>query len=372
MKIVTIIGARPQFIKAAVLSRHIAERGDITECIVHTGQHYDRNMSAVFFKQLGMAQPDYNLGLGGLSQGRMTGSMLIELEKILIQEKPDFTLVYGDTNSTIAGALAASKLHIKVIHVEAGLRSFNRRMPEEINRVMTDHASDYLFCPTAQAVENLKDEGITEKRGYFVQNSGDIMLDAFRYYSKSSAAFLRDFPVNPIRGAENELTNLISQGEFILATIHRDFNVDDPEKLADIIKGLEKTEHPVILPLHPRTQDRLKKFDITFKEGSSLFVTGPVSYFQMLYLEQKCLKIVTDSGGVQKEAYFARKPCIIIRPDTEWVELVSLGAGVLTEPGPSAIAGAINGFSCNPCIFDSPVFGNGNCAGVIMDALSAG
>jgi UDP-GlcNAc3NAcA epimerase len=327
MKIVTIIGARPQFIKAATVSRAIAEynkaltKGQerIEEVLVHTGQHYDENMSDVFFEELDIPQPDYHLGIGSANHGAQTGRMLEEIEKVLLKEEPDRVLVYGDTNSTLAGALAAAKLNISVAHVEAGLRSFNRQMPEEINRVLTDHIADMLFAPTQASVVNLKNEGISEDKVFLV---GDVMYDAALYYGKLAAEksrILERYQLQP--------------RQYILATIHRAENTDAPERLRAIFKGLCQVARDiqVVLPLHPRTRKALIKeglYDIVF---DSITVTPPVGYLDMVMLEQNACLIATDSGGVQKEAYFYRVPCVTLREETEWVELVDTGWNVLVE-----------------------------------------
>lgn len=308
MKLLTCIGARPQFIKAATVSRAIAACDDVTEVIVHTGQHYDANMSDVFFEELSIPKPDYHLGLGGGNHGEMTGRMLEALEKIMLDEKPDVVLVYGDTNSTLAGALAGAKLHFPVAHVEAGLRSFNRRMPEEINRILTDHASDMLFVPTQTARQNLANEGLPDERTYLV---GDVMLDA--------AIFYRDQARQPTFLSKYDLAT----DGFILATIHRAENTDSPERLAAILRALGRAEQCVVLPLHPRTLQRIEKLGITLP--SSILITEPVGYLEMVWLEANASIIATDSGGVQKEAFFHGKPCITLRDETEWVELVEAG-----------------------------------------------
>jgi len=329
MKLITIIGARPQFIKAAAVSRSMAEYNRnvtssslrINEKIVHTGQHYDDNMSQIFFKELEIPDPEYNLGIGSGNHGKMTGAMLQKIESVLLKEKPDCVLVYGDTNSTLAGALSAAKLNIPVAHIEAGLRSYNRRMPEEINRLVTDHISDILFCPTQQAVENLKMEGIVNapesdrslhkanNRHRTVALVGDVMLD--------SVIFHRQFSIKP----QFELPQ-----QFILATLHRAENTDNPGRLKTIFKAFEKIsrEIPIILPLHPRTKNKIAGL-ISQTSSSELRIVEPVSYHEMIFLLGKCTIVMTDSGGLQKEAFFFKKPCVTLRDETEWVELVNLG-----------------------------------------------
>ena len=310
-KIITVLGARPQFVKAAVLSRIIADRGEIEEIIVHTGQHFDTNMSEVFFTEMDIPKPKYNLNINGLGHGAMTGQMLEKIEKVLIDEKPDAIVIYGDTNSTIAGALAAKKLNIKVVHIEAGLRSYNMQMPEEINRILTDRISDLLLCPTDTAIKNLQKEGF-DNMDIKIVKCGDIMKDAVDFYSKISAS------------KSSIISDLQLKGnDFILTTIHRQENTDDLQKLKSIFEGLEtiSKEIEVVLPLHPRTRNILKnnKLNYNFK------MIEPVGYFNMLELLKNCKMVVTDSGGLQKEAFFNKKHCIIAREETEWVELVENG-----------------------------------------------
>ncbi len=310
-KIVSILGARPQFIKAAVLSRIIREKNEFSEIIVHTGQHFDSNMSEVFFVEMDIPKPKYNLDINGVGHGAMTGRMLEQIEVVLLIEKPDMVVVYGDTNSTLAGALAAKKLGIKVAHIEAGLRSFNMAMPEEVNRILTDRISDLLFCPTATAVSNLKAEcfdGFNLK----IVLSGDIMGDSVAYYSQLSAE----------RSAIIKKLELDGR-KFILATIHRQENTDDPKILASVMQALNDLDHDVtvVMPMHPRTREMMKRFDISF----SGLAIDPVGYFDMLQLLKYCSLVITDSGGLQKEAYFNKRPCVIAREETEWVELVEAG-----------------------------------------------
>jgi UDP-GlcNAc3NAcA epimerase len=311
-KILTIIGARPQFVKAAVLSRLIRSeewKALFHETILHTGQHYDENMSEIFFRDMQIPKPDIQLHIGGTTHGAMTGQMLIEIEAALIRVKPDIVLVYGDTNSTLAGALAASKLHIPVVHVEAGLRSYNLRMPEEQNRILTDHLSTWLFCPTDTAVKNLGREGITNG----VHQVGDIMYDATLYY--------QNVLLNEEKQGLNRLENIglkkIPQ-QFLLATIHRAENTDDATRLAQIVEALSEVPYDIILPLHPRTRKKLLESKIELGENIQSIV--PIGYLEMLALELRAEAIITDSGGVQKEAYFLRKPCITLRDETEWIE----------------------------------------------------
>jgi len=306
MKLITIIGARPQFIKAAAVSREIAKHKEINEIIIHTGQHFDANMSEIFFKQMQIPKPNYNLEINSLTHGAMTGRMIERVEEVLLQEKPDWVLVYGDTNSTIAGSLAAKKLHIKVAHVEAGLRSFNRNMPEEINRILTDKISDILFCPTDTAVQNLQNEGIGKNSLARIVKCGDVMQDAAIFYSDLAQKPEMDLPE-----------------QFILATIHRAENTDDPKRLTSIFNALSKisNEIPIILPLHPRTKKIISNSQLTTKNSQLIFIE-PIGYLEMIYLLKTCSLVMTDSGGLQKEAFFFEKPCVTLRDETEWVELV--------------------------------------------------
>ncbi|MDD2636213.1 MAG: UDP-N-acetylglucosamine 2-epimerase (non-hydrolyzing) [Bacteroidales bacterium] len=307
MKLITVIGARPQFIKAAVVSRYIRDyhSSDIKEIIVHTGQHYDANMSDIFFDQMDIPKPDYFLGINGMGHGAMTGQMIEKIETVLLQEKPDWVLVYGDTNSTLAGALAAKKLHIKLAHVEAGLRSFNMEMPEEINRILTDRISDILFCPTDQAIKNLKKEGYQNINAKIIK-SGDVMQDAALYYATKSQSPNIEVPPN-----------------FILCTIHRAENTDNLNKLQSIFSALSEIskQHQIILPIHPRTKTIILKNNIKF-DKSSIHIIEPVGYLEMIYLLKNCNYVMTDSGGLQKEAFFFEKKCLTLRDETEWVELV--------------------------------------------------
>jgi len=311
MKIATIIGARPQFIKAATVSRCIRKDTNIQEIIIHTGQHYDANMSDIFFNELNIPKPDYNLRIQEKLHGAMTGKMLAGIEDIILKEKFDLVLVYGDTNSTLAGALAAIKLHIPVAHVEAGLRSFNRRMPEEINRLITDHVSELLFTPTETAHQNLVCEGI---RGNKVHLVGDVMYDATLFYLKQSKC--------PI--IMNKL-GLTKPASYILATIHRAENIDVSSRLKSIMQGLSDSSlsTPVILPVHPRTKAKLDHLNINI--SSNVHLIDPVGFLEMVWLEKNAMLIATDSGGVQKEAYFHGIPCVTFREETEWVELIEAG-----------------------------------------------
>ncbi len=351
MKLLTIIGARPQFIKAATVSRQIAQRDDIEEVLVHTGQHYDANMSDIFFEELGIPRPVHHLGIGGGSHGAMTGRMLAAIEETILAERPDKVLVYGDTNSTLAGALAAVKLHVPVSHVEAGLRSFNRRMPEEINRILTDHASNMLFAPTDLAVANLRAEGLS---GEQVRRVGDVMFDAALFYKMRARA-----------PAWFEETGL-AEGAFVLATIHRAENTDDPVRLRGIVDGLARTERLVLLPLHPRTRTKLAEMDLQLPEA--IRIVEPVGYLEMVWLEMRAALIATDSGGVQKEAFFHGKPCVTLREETEWVELVESGWNRLAGADSGRIRDAVE--ACRVPVSRPPLYGDGNAAEQIVKALT--
>ena len=319
MKLVTILGARPQFIKAAPVSKALKQTGQ-REFILHTGQHYDYNMSQVFFDELQIPQPDVNLGIGSGPHGEQTARMLAGIEQVLIQEKPDWVLVYGDTNSTLAGALAAVKLHVPLAHVEAGLRSFNRQMPEEHNRVLTDHCSDLLLCPTQTALENLAREGLPGSQpGIRVTRVGDSMYDAVLHFAQLANQRSRILP---------DLG--IDRSGYLLATVHRQENTDIRKRLEGILEGLLHSKLPVILPVHPRTRALLAEMGLLEKLASSnLRLIEPLGYLDMLVLEQNACKILTDSGGMQKEAFFFNVPCITMRDETEWIETVQSGWNIL-------------------------------------------
>lgn len=343
-KIVTILGARPQFVKAAVLSRIISKYKTIEEVIIHTGQHYDANMSAVFFEEMEIPKPKYNLDINGLSHGAMTGQMLQKIEEVLIEEKPDAVVVYGDTNSTLSGALAAKKMNIKVAHVEAGLRSFNMKMPEEINRILTDRISDLLLCPTDNAIENLEKEGFSALPSKVVK-CGDIMKDAVEFYGKTS----------------DQKSSIISKlnlkfNEFVLATIHRQENTDDIDNLKSIFEGLEAVskQKQVVLPLHPRTKAILEKFNLKF----NITIIEPIGYFDMLELLKNCNCVITDSGGLQKEAFFNKKRCIIAREETEWVELVLNGFAKIVGSDKNNMLNAFENFQNSSANFEVELYGN--------------
>jgi UDP-GlcNAc3NAcA epimerase len=328
MKILTVVGARPQFIKAAALSRAIRSFPAIVEIIAHTGQHFDQNMSDIFFEEMEIPVPHYNLNIHGLSHGAMTGQMLEGIEKIVLEEKPEYVLVYGDTNSTLAGALAAKKLHINVIHVEAGLRSHNMYMPEEINRILTDRISDILFCPTQVAINNLKREGFENLNAEIIL-SGDIMQDAAIYYQKKSEQH------SYILSRYN-----LNEEAFVLATLHRAENTDDDIRLKNIIYALNEINEtlPVIVPIHPRTSKILEHKNV----GVKFLTIPPVGYIDMLQLISHSKLILTDSGGLQKEAYFFNKFCITLRNETEWVELVEHGYNQIVGASPEKIIKAFN------------------------------
>jgi UDP-GlcNAc3NAcA epimerase len=359
LKIVTVIGARPQFIKAAAVSRVISTKyaGVVEEVLVHTGQHYDDNMSKVFFDELDIPHPKYNLAISGGQHGAMTGRMLEAIENVLLQEKPDWLLIYGDTNSTLAGALAAAKLHIPVAHVEAGLRSFNMRMPEEFNRILSDRVSSLLFCPTDRAVANLKVEGLTNG----VHNVGDVMYDValfFQERAKHQSTILN--------------TLQVSAGEFVLATCHRAENTDDPKRLNEIVLALAAVAKMlrVILPLHPRTKKLIDDYGLR-EHLAEVTVVEPLSFLDMVALEQSAKLILTDSGGVQKEAFFYGVPCLTMRDETEWTETTASGANVLVGANRGAI---IEGFerlqsSQWACTGKSQPYGNGDASGKILEAL---
>lgn len=359
MKIITIVGARPQFVKAAVVSRAIEEynarnkNGLIQELIIHTGQHFDENMSSIFFEQMNIPRPDYNLKINNLSHGAMTGQMMAKIEEVLIAEKPDWVLVYGDTNSTIAGALAAKKLHIKVAHVEAGLRSFNMRMPEEINRILTDRISDILFCPTQTAIDNLKNEGYDTIDIKQVK-CGDVMYDAALYYMDKS----------------KQPESYKGGNQFVLSTIHRQENTDDKDKLTDIFEALKiiARKQMVILPLHPRTIKKLESFGII--PDSNIQILDPVGYFEMIWLLSNCNCVITDSGGLQKEAFFFKKPCITVREETEWVELIHNNVNFLTGSDKDKIIDTFNHISEVPIDFSMNLYGQGDTGRLIVDELA--
>lgn len=352
MKVATILGARPQLIKASVVSAEMARRG-VDEAIIHTGQHFDDNMSSVFLSEMGVPEPVVNLGIGGGSHGQNTGRMLEQLEAELVRLKPDWVVVYGDTDSTLAGALAAAKLHIPIAHIEAGLRSFNRGMPEEINRVVTDHVATALFTPTDTAIECLRSEGLHGDR---VVKSGDVMFDVAIQYGRVSDEQSTIVEKLDLEGVD-----------FILATIHRAENTDDPQRLKAIFGGFGELQRCIVLPLHPRTKSRITTSSITLPPN--LRIIDPVGYLDMLALEKNAQLIVTDSGGVQKEAFFHGVPCVTLRDETEWVELVDMGWNRLASPtSADAVVEAIRQTDSGNRKDGQP-YGTGNASQIIVDSL---
>jgi UDP-N-acetylglucosamine 2-epimerase len=362
-KIVTIVGARPQFIKAATVSRAINAlnkgKRQIREILVHTGQHYDYLMDRVFFEELKLPKPNYHLRVGSGSHAKQTGLMLERIEAVLQKEKPDVVVVYGDTNSTLAGALAAAKLNIPIAHVEAGLRSYNTAMPEEINRLLTDHLSTLLFCPTQQAVQNLLREGIKEGREKLVKRVGDVMYDSILYYSKlaeQKSTILKDLNLCFLTPNSELRTR-----NYYLATLHRAENTDDPKKLKSLFEALNEIGEraPVILPLHPRTRKMMKVYHLS-SECKHIKTIGPVSYLDMLQLEKNAKAILTDSGGVQKEAYWLRVRCFTLREETEWLETVGSGWNILVGSDKEKIVEEVTRFRKKGSLrMKSASFGNG-------------
>jgi UDP-GlcNAc3NAcA epimerase len=359
MKIVSVVGARPQFVKAAVLSRVIKERtdGSITEILVHTGQHYDQNMSEFFFEQMSISRPSYSLNISGGTHGRMTGRMLEKMDHVLEEENPDVVVVFGDTNSTLAGALSAAKMNIPVAHVEAGLRSWNRRMPEEVNRILTDQISRWLFCPSQAAVSNLVREGFDARQ---IINVGDVMFDAVLYYQQ----FLIPSP------SARVIVDSFPQG-FCLCTVHRAGTTDSSLVLSEVVAALREVscETPIVLPLHPRTRKTIRDAAFTL---DGITVVEPLSYFDMLYLLQKCKYVLTDSGGLQKEAFFCAKPCLTLRDETEWVELVELGANILGGTSRASIMAAWRGLPDLVSEFSATPYGDGNAGKQILSHILRG
>lgn len=376
LKIVTVIGARPQIIKAAALSRAIAThfQSQIKEVIVHTGQHYDANMSQVFIDELSIPAPDYNLNIGSASHGVQTAGMIEGIEKILQQENPNYLVLYGDTNSTLAGAIAAAKIHIPIIHIEAGLRSFNKSMPEEINRIMCDHASTLLFSPTKTGLDNLMKEGFSDKnnRPFSVDNPGifhcgDVMFDNSLFFEKIAETKSEVLEKYDLKGKS-----------FVLGTIHRDNNTDQPDRLNAIFRALNSISKEnkilVVLPLHPRTS---KKLGLVLEKGlfneiqkNTFFkLLPPVSFLDMIQLESNCQLVITDSGGVQKEAYFFEKPSIILRSETEWVEIVEQGCGIIANADEDKIASSYSSLIKNKTLLFPPLFGDGKAAEFICRTM---
>ncbi|MBI3501131.1 MAG: UDP-N-acetylglucosamine 2-epimerase (non-hydrolyzing) [Bacteroidetes bacterium] len=376
MKILTVIGARPQFIKAAALSRAIRNKfsDKIQEIIVHTGQHYDDNMSRVFFEEMQIPHENYNLQVGSDSHGKQTATMISGIEELLLKEKPDCVVLYGDTNSTLSGTIAAVKIHVPVVHIEAGLRSFNKSMPEEINRILCDHCSTLLFSPTKKGYKNLLKEGFPEfnQRPYTADNPkifhcGDIMYDNAIYFSE-------------LAEKKSDIINQygLSQGNFILATIHRNNNTDDPERFASVFLSLNKisleNKLKIVLPLHPRTskalQSNLKQevFE-AIRSNNNFVLMPPASFLEMIVLEKNCMLVCTDSGGVQKESFFFRKPCIILRPETEWVELVESGTAIITDVDEKKIQFAFTQFKNKKNLSFPPIFGDGHASEFICGEI---
>lgn len=354
-KILTIVGARPQFVKAAAISRALNKIG-IEEVLVHTGQHFDDNMADIFFRQMDIPQPKYNLEINSLSHGAMTGRMLEKIEVILLKEKPNVVVVFGDTNSTIAGALAASKLHIPVAHIEAGLRSFNMKMPEEINRILTDRISDILFCPTEGAIQNLRNEGFDHFNCNIV-NSGDVMYDVALYYRKISA------------NHSTIVSDLnLSEKPFILATLHRQENTDDLVRLGSIVSAFNKlsSEYNIVLPVHPRTRKIIERENIKLNFN----LIDPVGYFDIIELLKNCKFVVSDSGGLQKEAFFFEKNCLVIRDETEWTELVKLGFNFIVGANEQKIMESVKYIEKQQPVFDAKPYGNGDAAEKIVNYLN--
>ncbi len=376
IKIVTIIGARPQIIKAAAISRAIKNfySNQIIEVLVHTGQHYDTNMSEVFFSEMGIPKPNYNLNVGSNSHGKQTALMLEGIETILLTEKPDYLVVYGDTNSTVAGSLAASKIHIPVVHIEAGLRSYNKSMPEELNRIITDHASTILFTPTTSGLENLANEGfkLNNQPPYHIDNPkvyhcGDIMLDNSIYFSEianQKSKILEQFN--------------LSKNQYILCTVHRDSNTDVAERLTSIFNALQTIssnyKEQIFIPLHPRTLKKLpemlpQSLLKQIKRNTNIILAEPVSFFDMIQLEKYAKMIITDSGGVQKEAFFFNKPSLILRPETEWVEIVNAGCAKIVDANYQNIIDEYSNFSKKQNLEFSEIFGNGKASEFILTKI---
>ncbi len=356
-KIMTVVGARPQFVKASVVSREIAARTELNEIMVHTGQHYDEMMSEVFFRELGIAQPEYTLGIGSMSHGAQVGRMMEALEAITMEVLPQMVVVYGDTNSTMAAALVAAKLHIPLAHIEAGMRSFNKKMPEEINRVVTDHLSDILFVPSYAAEENLHREGLRSRR---ILNVGDVMYDV-------ALGMMRG--VEHYRGTMEKLG--MSKGTYVLATIHRAENTESEDRLRAIFEGLvaAAVNQPVVVPMHPRTLKALKHAGLLGVVSEKLRVTEPLGLLDMAQLEMNARLIVTDSGGVQKEAYYCRVPCVTLRDETEWVELVECGWNALVSPSSrEGVAAAIMTERSMPPEHPD-LYGCGTAAKMIVDEI---
>ena len=353
LKILTIVGTRPQFVKAAVLSRVFSTIDGVEELLVHTGQHFDDKMSQIFFDEMEIPKPHYNLEINSLGHGAMTGRMLEGIESLIIKEKPNWVLVYGDTNSTLAGALAAKKIHVKVAHVEAGLRSFNMQMPEEINRILTDRISDVLYAPAQTAVDNLKKEGFDNFQSKIVL-SGDVMQDAAMFYAQRAEE-------------KSTLSKDLLKGDYVLATIHRQENTDNPENLKAIVKALNTihAQRRVVLPIHPRTKKIIEQSGLQLKVD----VLDPVGYFDMIQLLKNCTLVMTDSGGLQKEAFFFKKHCVTLREQTEWVELVQGGFNVLAGANEQFIVDAFTKMLNTKSDFSVNLYGNGSAGEAIANHL---
>jgi len=373
-KILTVIGARPQIIKSAALSRAVKNRkSEVEEILVHTGQHYDENMSAIFFDELAIPQPNYNLNVGSGSHGQQTAKMIAGIEEILVKEKPNCIVLYGDTNSTVAGALAAAKIHVPVVHIEAGLRSFNKSMPEEINRIMCDHVSTLLFSPTSQGFQNLLNEGFKQnnEKPFSANNPkiyhcGDVMFDNSLFFADlaaSKSTFLEQYNLKP--------------KQFLLATIHRDNNTDQPERLKNIVDAFEtifkKYGFKIVLPIHPRTTSKLKQyFGDNFNELLSqkgIIITPPASFLEIIDLEKNAIMVLSDSGGVQKEAYFFKTPCVVLRPETEWTEIVDNGNNIVADADTQKIINAFEHLFQKKDFTYPAFFGDGKAAEFILNEI---
>ncbi len=353
-KIISIVGARPQFIKAAAVSREIKKINNLKEIMIHTGQHFDENMSDIFFREMDIRKPEYNLGINSMTHGAMTGEMIKKIEEILLKEKPAIVLVYGDTDSTLAGAIAAKKIPIKLHHIEAGLRSFNMNMPEEINRILTDRISDVLFCPSSVAINNLKREGFDNFNSLLV-NSGDVMFDSILYSSK-------------ISHKKSNIIKRLNLNEYILCTIHRAENTDSLSRLKAIITALNKINisNKMVLPLHPRTKNIIKKNNLNVE----FLIIEPVGYLDMIELIKHSSLIMTDSGGLQKEAFFLKKNCVVLRDETEWTELTDMGFNKLAGANEKKIIDTVQTMLNKESDFSIDLFGNGNASKIIVDFIN--
>lgn len=371
MKIVTIIGARPQIIKAAALSRAIKEHfsKSIQEVIVHTGQHYDDNMSRVFFEELSIPQPEYNLQVGSGNHGVQTAKMIEGIEEILLKEKADCLVVYGDTNSTIAGSLAAAKLHVPIAHIEAGLRSFNKKMPEEINRIACDHMSTFLYSPTLSGIENLKREG------FEIGNTKEVSIDHPRVAHVGDVMYDNSLHFSKLSDQRSTIIKQLGLSDYCLCTVHRNDNTDQPEKLKDIFSALlqiaEQENETIVLPLHPRTRKMMQQlldsdFCKRIEQHPRIKIIPPASFLDIIALEKNAKMLITDSGGMQKEAYFFNKPCIILRPQTEWVEIIASGNAIIADTNKLDIVKAYKHYNQAKELNFEPLYGNGNAAFEIL------